>query len=719
MEDETAPSFVSSYPAINHEGGTEVIIDIQVDEPSTVYYVALPESSTQPSAIQIINGTDSNDQAVDNGSAVISEANVTTEVTIEGLAEETSYEIFLALQDDAENTQDAVAQLSVTTIDESAPEFSFGYPKGSDIESTSVNLAVALNEIGDVFYVVLVNDAIDPSSAQVKSGTDASDNPALFSGTISVSSAETEFLASLTGLTEETSYDIYLVTEDENSNIQETPTLLEIMTPPTSKDYYWVGGTGNWSDINHWAKSSGGLVFHDTPPTEFDNVFIDNNSFTEDHQEVVLDDDGYCHDMDWSALTDYDIDLEPEEYTQDHLYISGSYTGSSMMRNNLFRTYMTGDGTEIITSNGGDLGVYLHIDGSGSWTIQDEVNGLTGIQIHAGSLEFNADAFTTSFFTIHNTNEFKRVDLTNLELTTNFLRIQEEIGEQLDWISQGSSIYVTREMTSTDADFEELTLRAGGVDGLEFSGSNTIHSMTVEAGAVIKFHANQTQTIDNLTLVGSKFEPISLQSFTPGTQSTISVSSGTVDGVHLILQDMAATGGATFNAQNSIDQGNNSGWNITAPAPLDYYWIGGTGDWSDLSHWSTESGGSSDQADLPGQIDNVYFDDNSFSDNSQAVFLDQGNVAVHDLNFNVSNYSVAVSGGTLNINGSVDLSGSINFLWNLLFKGANEETIQAAGLEFLDLTFNGAGPGRLKVISMQMTLFCLRALLTSMNLNTT
>ncbi|HNR20081.1 MAG TPA: hypothetical protein PKL45_08870, partial [Bacteroidia bacterium] len=32
-------------------------------------------------------------------------------------------------------------------------------------------------------------------------------------------------------------------------------------------DYYWVGGTGNWSDVSHWATTSGGSTFHTQPPT--------------------------------------------------------------------------------------------------------------------------------------------------------------------------------------------------------------------------------------------------------------------------------------------------------------------------------------------------------------------------------------------------------------------------------------------------------------------
>ena len=42
------------------------------------------------------------------------------------------------------------------------------------------------------------------------------------------------------------------------------------------------------------------------------------------------------------------------------------------------------------------------------------------------------------------------------------------------------------------------------------------------------------------------------------------------------------------------------------------YWINGSGNWSDTSHWSYTSGGSGG-APAPTQNDNVYFDGNSFN----------------------------------------------------------------------------------------------------------
>lgn len=35
------------------------------------------------------------------------------------------------------------------------------------------------------------------------------------------------------------------------------------LTYALAANYYWVGGSGNWSDYaNHWATSSGGSIFN-------------------------------------------------------------------------------------------------------------------------------------------------------------------------------------------------------------------------------------------------------------------------------------------------------------------------------------------------------------------------------------------------------------------------------------------------------------------------
>lgn len=55
-------------------------------------------------------------------------------------------------------------------------------------------------------------------------------------------------------------------------------------------NYYWTGGTGNWSDFaNHWATASGGTTFYTQPPTPLDDVYFDANSFSANGQAVTVD----------------------------------------------------------------------------------------------------------------------------------------------------------------------------------------------------------------------------------------------------------------------------------------------------------------------------------------------------------------------------------------------------------------------------------------------
>ena len=44
-----------------------------------------------------------------------------------------------------------------------------------------------------------------------------------------------------------------------------------------------------------------------------------------------------------------------------------------------------------------------------------------------------------------------------------------------------------------------------------------------------------------------------------------------------------------------------------------YYWVNGAGDWADLTHWATTSGGTAYHNTVPGSGDDVIFDGNSGS----------------------------------------------------------------------------------------------------------
>jgi hypothetical protein len=43
-------------------------------------------------------------------------------------------------------------------------------------------------------------------------------------------------------------------------------------------DYYWINGTGDWSDLNHWRIGSSTGPQATIIPSRYDNVFITNSS---------------------------------------------------------------------------------------------------------------------------------------------------------------------------------------------------------------------------------------------------------------------------------------------------------------------------------------------------------------------------------------------------------------------------------------------------------
>jgi hypothetical protein len=81
----------------------------------------------------------------------------------------------------------------------------------------------------------------------------------------------------------------------------------------------------------------------------------------------------------------------------------------------------------------------------------------------------------------------------------------------------------------------------------------------------LQLKSGTTNTVGSFATSGTTVKY--LQATTPGSQATISDASGTNTVSYLTIQDIAATGGATWNAystDNNINAGNNTGWDFFA-----------------------------------------------------------------------------------------------------------------------------------------------------------
>ncbi|RYY13674.1 MAG: hypothetical protein EOO36_15470, partial [Cytophagaceae bacterium] len=67
-------------------------------------------------------------------------------------------------------------------------------------------------------------------------------------------------------------------------------------------NYYWVGNGGTWTDMSHWASTSGGTgSAYANVPKNTDNVYFDANSFTAANQRVTIVGTVTCNNLTWSG----------------------------------------------------------------------------------------------------------------------------------------------------------------------------------------------------------------------------------------------------------------------------------------------------------------------------------------------------------------------------------------------------------------------------------
>ncbi|MFZ5939245.1 MAG: DUF5689 domain-containing protein, partial [Bacteroidota bacterium] len=114
--------------------------------------------------------------------------------------------------------------------DVTPPVFSDGYPKIKNILDTSIDLLVKLDETSKVFYVVLESGATAPTVAEVLAGTGSAGATAVVASSFDAGTAEVT--ETISGLTVDITYDVYVVAQDDEAtpNVQAALTTLSATT---------------------------------------------------------------------------------------------------------------------------------------------------------------------------------------------------------------------------------------------------------------------------------------------------------------------------------------------------------------------------------------------------------------------------------------------------------------------------------------------------------
>jgi hypothetical protein len=340
------------------------------------------------------------------------------------------------------------------------------------------------------------------------------------------------------------------------------------------KNFYWVGGKGKWSELTHWATTSGGSTNHTSVPTSSDNVYFDGNSFNSDADSVLIDIATIkCHDMDWTGTTKK-ASLIASNVTGSicwvNLFVNGSLKLVKDIRINIAEINFTSSTKGNIIDLAGKTSTTISCSSSfkfdgvdGEWTLMGKIN-VSYLVVRQGKLfanKFQIDAGTFEFFYLP--GKKASLDLQNSQLNC------YSINYGNNGTIVGGTINLNRSnensLTANGASYRKVVFNGFNNSNNTIIGGATIDSLVVNAGQRMILESGKTLNIGTLILNGDTTRSTFIKSTIPGSAATISKSSGTVDVSYVFIGDNIATGGATFNAKNSINKGNVTGWNFTTP----------------------------------------------------------------------------------------------------------------------------------------------------------
>jgi len=469
-------------------------------------------------------------------------------------------------------------------------------------------------------------------------------------------------------------------------------------------DLYWFGGSGSWSDTTHWATATGGggTTPH-AAPTSTNNVFFDANS----GGGIITNSGSFSHKG--LDATDYTGKFNLYSYAENcygDIVIGAGVDNSSTLDS----VYLATSGTQNVTSHGIGFGA-LYMDAGGTYNLLDDLNlvrrwgalGLTSGTFNTNNHNINAwtqsYGFTTSgvaakiinmgsstvTFYGYGVYGMGTVNLSGSGLTfnadTSTFIARPPYNYQLDgypwtWhrnnytFAGGGYIFYNVQLEVND-DVEINTL----------SGTNTFTNLSVlginsdvAAKPVLQLSADQTVT-GTFTATGYNAVTRRLQIYsnTLGTSRQITLSNNVVVS-NTDFRDIAGTPASKWDlsATNAGDKGGNYG--ITFTTPINDYWVGNSGSWSDVNHWALTSGGGggTGRVPIPG-IDTAIFDANSTTLGARTITMDVPDVS--SINAANAANTPTFSGTPVNIYGSLNLGVVTWSVTNTYFYSQNPSTI--------------------------------------------
>lgn len=503
--------------------------------------------------------------------------------------------------------------------------------------------------------------------------------------------------------------------------------------PLSGIDIYWIGGSGKWSDLSHWATTSGGSIRPSAIPGSKDKVIFDANSFNAPNQFIQIDQQiTFCQSLDMSKVTQK---IEVRGASTSVLNIFGS-----LVLNNQVVFSFLGEvnfsaslANSLIQMAGNTFQSTVRFkENTGSFQLNGSIIVDSLLLFEGGTFSSKGFGITTDYLDLRLENAKTDINLDSSNIVVKGAAFYLTFNSNVE-IPSAIINYVTGKFSGVNTSISLSSINSlfqvKGIKGLRWGQLSLISSLgkaRVQADSIIlsKYiltsETNTTGVISMDTLVLSKgrtyrfqegknyrlksmiaqgdcANPIQILSGSGGLKTNFISNTGTLTGDYLSIRDVSATGGAAFNATNSSDLGNNNGWTITPKANNKLYWVGGSGDWYDPNHWSSASGGTPGSC-VPTAGDDVFFDANSFTNAGGTVNVNIDNAYCRSMDWTGAKGNPAFTGKLdqyLHIFGYLKLINSMS--WGIQGDVLFESNTFGNGITMAsqtfkkDLYFNGVG----------------------------
>ena len=282
--DDTVPAFAAGYPYTNmtfsktDTAGKEQIVQAMVmpTKDCRLYYALLPKGSAAPTAANFKTGSITGNLGYGVVDVKKNTPLLIPRVNTAYLAEETTYDLYLWLNDADNGKSSAVKKLSITTLDTTPPVLQS--IRVSDVAARSASVTFSVNEPATLYWAVVkhgadffANGITDKETLaakiQIETGLGA-----LKKGSANASKAAADVKFTVSGLEGQTSYDLYYVVKDKAGNYNVYtgefgfPLLLNTLDnePPTVKQEFTHDGTDSGKLPTPYPDTSIRLVFSES-----------------------------------------------------------------------------------------------------------------------------------------------------------------------------------------------------------------------------------------------------------------------------------------------------------------------------------------------------------------------------------------------------------------------------------------------------------------------